>query len=60
MKEINISEITKAVKKLCIDSNYYISKDVKDKIEDAFNNESWPYVKRYFRQNTYQYRHCKK
>ena len=45
MKEINVSEITKAVKKLCIDSNYYISKDVKDKIEDAFNNESWPMSK---------------
>lgn len=45
MKEINVSEITKAVRDLCINSNCYLSKDVKDKIEDAYNIESWPMAK---------------
>lgn len=41
MKEINVSEVTKAVKKLCIDANYYLSADVKNKIEEAAKNETW-------------------
>lgn len=45
MKEINASEITKAVKELCISSNYYISKDVKNSIEKAAENEPWPIAK---------------
>jgi fumarate hydratase subunit alpha len=42
MREINISEITKMVKKMCIDANYYLSEDVKSKLEEYRNNESWP------------------
>lgn len=45
MREINVSEITKAVKKLCIDANYYLSDDVKSKIEEAYNDEKWDMAK---------------
>lgn len=45
MREINVSEITKAVKKLCIDANYYLSADVKNKIEEAAKNETWDMAK---------------
>lgn len=42
MKEINISKITEAVKMMCINANYYLTSDVKEKIENAYKNESWP------------------
>jgi len=45
MREINVIEITKAVKKLCIDANYYLSDDVKNKIKEAYNNEPWDMAK---------------
>jgi len=45
MREINILEITKAVKKLCIDANYYLSDDVKNKIKEAYDDESWDMAK---------------
>ncbi|WP_123054694.1 fumarate hydratase [Clostridium sp. JN-1] len=45
MKDINVLDIIKTVKKLCIDSNYYLSKDVKDKIVEAQKSESWPMAK---------------
>jgi fumarate hydratase subunit alpha len=45
MREINVSEVTKAVKKLCIDANYYLSADVKNKIEEAAKNETWNMAK---------------
>lgn len=45
LKEINASEITKVVEELCISSNYYISKDVKDSIKKAADNEPWPTAK---------------
>jgi hydro-lyases, Fe-S type, tartrate/fumarate subfamily, alpha region len=45
MREINVSEITKAVKKLCIDANYYLSDDVKNKIKKAYDDESWDMAK---------------
>jgi fumarate hydratase subunit alpha len=45
MKEIHINDITEAVKKLCIDSNYYLPQDVKDEILDARYNETWPMAK---------------
>ncbi|MDW8800133.1 fumarate hydratase [Clostridium sp. A1-XYC3] len=45
MREINVSEITKAVKGLCIDSNYYLSEDVKAKLKEAYENESWSMAK---------------
>lgn len=45
MREINVLEITKAVKKLCIDANYYLSDDVKSKIKEAYNEETWDMAK---------------
>ncbi len=45
MREINVLEIIKAVKELCINSNYNISEDVKDKIFKAKDIETWPIAK---------------
>lgn len=45
LREIHAADITKLVKELCINSNYYISKDVQGKIEEAAKKESWPMAK---------------
>lgn len=45
MKEINVSKITEAVKMMCINANYYLTDDVKEKIENAYKNENWPMAK---------------
>lgn len=45
MKEINVSEIIKAVKGMCMDANYYLSDDVKDRITKYYNEEPWPTAK---------------
>lgn len=45
MKEVNVSDITKVIKELCICSNYYLPKDVKKKIEKYAREESWPMAK---------------
>lgn len=42
MREIHISEIIKTVRDLCIESNYYLSKDVKEALCKAKENETWP------------------
>ncbi|MBA5851727.1 fumarate hydratase [Clostridium sp. cel8] len=42
MREVNVNEIVQAVKKLCIESNYYLSKDVVDRIKFAREKENWP------------------
>jgi fumarate hydratase subunit alpha len=39
MREINVSEITDVVAKLCIDANYYLPEDVRDALEMAMKNE---------------------
>ncbi len=41
MREINISEITKVVKELCIEANYYLSEDIKNSLYEAKKNETW-------------------
>ena len=41
MREINASLITQCVKKLCIESNCHLSKDIKDRISDFCNQETW-------------------
>ncbi|SFB20329.1 fumarate hydratase [Clostridium frigidicarnis] len=41
MKDIHISDITKAVRSLCIDANYFLSQDIKDRLIEAKNEESW-------------------
>ena len=45
MKEINVSKITEVVKNMCIDANYYLTHDVKAKIESAYKQENWPMAK---------------
>ena len=42
MKEINTLEIISAVKKMCIDANYYLSSDVTTKINECYIEEKWP------------------
>ena len=39
MRKINVHEIIPIVKKLCIDSNYYIGQDVIDKLKDFYDRE---------------------
>jgi fumarate hydratase subunit alpha len=45
MREINVSEIISAVRKLCIDANYYLSDDVRQKLEEAYKEEDWSIAK---------------
>lgn len=42
MREIHISEIISTVRDLCIESNYYLSSDVKEVLCNAKENETWP------------------
>ncbi|MCM0649437.1 fumarate hydratase [Clostridium swellfunianum] len=45
MREINVSEIISAVRKLCIDANYFLSDDIKQKLEEAYKEEDWAIAK---------------
>jgi len=45
MKEIHVNSIIDSIKKLCIDSNYYLPEDVKNAILNASSNETWPMAK---------------
>lgn len=45
MKEINILDITNAVRNLCIDSNYYLSDDVRDRLKEPYEKETWAIAK---------------
>lgn len=45
MREIHVSEIIKAIRKLCIDANYYLSDDIKEKLEEAHKQEDWTIAK---------------
>ena len=45
MKEIHVSDITNAVRNLCIDSNYYLSEDVRSRLKEAYENETWAIAK---------------
>ncbi len=42
MREVDVSKITEAVKKLCIDANYYIGEDVRTRIEEFIEKEESP------------------
>lgn len=42
MREVHISKITETVKKLCIDANYYLPKDVKKRLIKAKEEEKFP------------------
>ena len=45
MKEINVAEITKTIKKLCIDANYYLSDDIRNQLLKAKEKETWDIAK---------------
>lgn len=45
MREIHVSEVTKAVRKLCIEANYFLSDDIKESLERAYNEENWNIAK---------------
>lgn len=45
MKEINVKNIIEAVKKMCIEANYYITDDIKNRIKKAEEEETWPIAK---------------
>lgn len=41
MREINVSEIVKAVSKLCIDANYFLAPDIRESLKKAYDEEKW-------------------
>lgn len=45
MREINASLISESVKKLCIEANCHLTKDIKDRITDFCEKETWPQAK---------------
>ena len=45
MREIAAQKITEVVKKLCIEANTYLPQDLKKRIEDSCEMESWPQAK---------------
>ncbi len=42
MREINVNEITKNIKEMSIEANHFLSKDMKQVLESAKNNEKSP------------------
>ena len=45
MREIAAQKITEVVKKLCIEANTYLPQDLKSRIEESYEMESWPQAK---------------
>lgn len=45
MREIAAQKITEVVKKLCIEANTYLPQDLKTRIEESYEMESWPQAK---------------
>ena len=45
MREIAAQRITDTVKQMCMDTNYYLPEDMKRRIEDCFQAETWPQAK---------------
>jgi fumarate hydratase subunit alpha len=45
MREIAAQKITEVVKKLCIEANTYLPHDLKKRIEESYEMESWPQAK---------------
>ena len=45
MREINASLITEAVKRLCVDANCHLTRDIKDSIKSSYEKEEWPQAK---------------
>jgi fumarate hydratase subunit alpha len=45
MKEITVLQVIDAVKKLCIEANYYLSDDIKNRLKEAYEDETWGIAK---------------
>ncbi|NWK09866.1 fumarate hydratase [Clostridium cadaveris] len=45
MREINVSTITSAIKDLCINANYYLDQDIRDRLQEAKDKETFPIAK---------------
>ena len=45
MREIHVSNIIESVKRLCIEANYYLCDDIRRRIEEAKENETYPSAK---------------
>ncbi|MBL4933877.1 fumarate hydratase [Clostridium paridis] len=45
MREIDVIEIIEAVKKICIDSNHYLSKDIRNVLNKSKEEETFPIAK---------------
>lgn len=45
MREIYSDQITREVKKLCIQANYYLPEDIKEKLYAAYNDENYEIAK---------------
>jgi fumarate hydratase subunit alpha len=45
MREIKVSQITEAIRKLCIDANYYLGSDIKNRLIKSHDEEDWDIAK---------------
>ncbi|WP_461205166.1 fumarate hydratase [Clostridium sp. DL1XJH146] len=45
MRTVEVDQITKAIKKLCIEANYFLGKDIRNKLNDASVKEEWGIAK---------------
>lgn len=45
MKEINVTSITEKVKQMCIEANYYLSQDIRDRLKEAQEKETFSIAK---------------
>jgi len=45
MREIKVSQITEAIRKLCIDANYYLGSDIKNRLMKSHEEEDWDIAK---------------
>lgn len=49
MRTIDVSEITDAVRKLCIEANYNLPDDIKDRFDTALNEETFSIAKNFIK-----------
>ncbi|RBP46966.1 fumarate hydratase [Garciella nitratireducens] len=45
MREIDVSKVTKTVKKLCINANYYLNEDIRNRFKESKEQETFPIAK---------------
>jgi fumarate hydratase subunit alpha len=45
MREIQVEKVTEVVRQLCIDANYYLGNDIKNKLIEAREKEDWNIAK---------------